>query len=593
MDLPDFVRFASERLDRMSWFLGAGASQSAGLPTAWDVMWYLKRRFYCTEENQSVAANDLQNPAVLEKINQFLGARSFPKPGDSLEYSRCFELIFADDHKRQQEFLSAMLADSRVSLTQGHRALAALIVSGLCKTVFTTNFDGVVEKAVAAVGGQSLSPFHLEGSYAVRDALNADAFPVLCKLHGDFRYRSLKNLSVDLAAQNEHLAAGLKIACNRFGLIVVGYSGRDQSVMAALADALDGGNPFPHGLFWLTMKGRKPLPEVEALLARARIKGVQAELVEIETFDSLLARIWNQIPNRDPELIIKVGRAPQRVVSIAIPDTGTQSPLVRTNALPIVMPPQCLRLELTNHPEAAELETIENESADPISVVKADGAVWAWGAEPTLWAAFGESLTGIASVDITAKLSDYGHNLFLKRLTERSVGLALSRDLPLAHRRRRDGSVLIVKDDGANEQLKSLAQTLHAISGSRALTGIVPNLRTVPTDSHPEPRPVRWAEALELRLEEVNGSYWILVRPQIWVWPPRSRRDAESFLDSRRSGRFNDKTDALMSAWIKLLLPSGKRGEDHILKPYGVGTTAGQPQFCVNDRTAFSRKASV
>lgn len=281
MDLPEFVRLASERIDRFAWFLGAGASQSAGLPTAWDVLWDLKRRFYCAEENQVVAANDLQNPAVLDKITQFLLARDFPAPGDPTEYSRCFELIFGEDLKRQQAYLAAMLADDRASLTQGHRALAALIASGHTKAVFTTNFDGVVEKALASVGGQSLSPFHLEGSYAVRDALNADAFPLLCKLHGDFRYQSLKNLSADLATQNEDLAAGLKIACNRFGMIVVGYSGRDQSVMAALADALDGENPFPHGIFWLTMKGRKPLPEVEALLTQASAKGVQAELVEI------------------------------------------------------------------------------------------------------------------------------------------------------------------------------------------------------------------------------------------------------------------------------------------------------------------------
>jgi hypothetical protein len=169
MDLPEFVRLASERIDRFAWFLGAGASQSAGLPTAWDVMWDLKRRFYCAEENQTVAANDLQNPAVLDKITQFLLARDFPASGDAAEYSRCFELIFGKDLKRQQTYLAAMLADSRASLTQGHRALAALIASGNTKAVFTTNFDGVVEKALAAVGGQSLSPFHLEGSYAVRD----------------------------------------------------------------------------------------------------------------------------------------------------------------------------------------------------------------------------------------------------------------------------------------------------------------------------------------------------------------------------------------------------------------------------------------
>lgn len=591
MELTDFVGVASERIDRLAWFLGAGASQSAGLPTAWDMMWDLKRRFYCREENQSVAANDLQNPAIREKISQFLQTRNFPEPADPDEYSRCFEIAFGDDHRRQQEYISAMLADTRVSLTQGHRALAALIAMGLTKVVFTTNFDAVVEKAVAAVGGKSIVPFHLEGSYAVRDALNADAYPVLCKLHGDFRYQSLKNLASDLAAQNEQLAAGLKIACNRFGLVVAGYSGRDRSVMDALTAALKGENPFPHGLYWLTMKGRPVLPSVEAFLAAAEDKGVQAELVEIETFDSLLARLWKQIPDRDPELVARVGRADRVAVSIPVPATGSLNPLIRTNALPVKLPLRCLRLDLREIPDAKELERIESESRGTVSLIKADGAVWAWGAEPLIRKALGDNFQAATDVDISARLADYGHNLFLKPLIERSVAIALTRELPLTHRRWRNGSVLIVKD-ASEDQAKVLADTVASIHGVRALAGTVPDLMTVATDEHPEAQPVRWAEALELRLEEIGGVYWMLVKPQVWIWPNRHRRDAEAFLDTRVAKRFNNRTDALISAWIRLLLPSDQKNALHQLAPFGTPESAGMPQFGMMDRTTFSRRAA-
>lgn len=288
----------------------------------------------------------------------------------------------------------------------------------------------------------------------------------------------------------------------------------------------------------------------------------------------------------------KVGLTRQLEVSIAVPDTGTQGPLIRTNALPLVMPSQCFRLELAATPDAAELESLENASREPISLVRADGVVWSWGAEAALRTAFGANLMDIVATDVSARLSDYAHNLFLKRLTERSIGLALSQGLPLVHRRWRDGYVLIVRD-GAGDAVIALTQTVNAITGSRSLTGAIPNLLTVPTDLHPEARQVRWAEALELRLEEVDGSFWVMIRPQIWVWPPRSRRDSEAFLDARRSNRFNNKTDALMSAWIKLLLPADKKGGDHILTPYGAGASAGQPQFSLNDRTAFARRAAL
>jgi len=32
------------------WFLGAGASAGAGIPTAWDMIWEFKRLIYCTEQ---------------------------------------------------------------------------------------------------------------------------------------------------------------------------------------------------------------------------------------------------------------------------------------------------------------------------------------------------------------------------------------------------------------------------------------------------------------------------------------------------------------------------------------------------------------
>ena len=97
--------------------------------------------------------------------------------------------------------------------------------------VFTTNFDSIVEKAVAEVAGKSISAYHLEGPHAANNALNNEDYPLYCKLHGDFRYDSLKNLPQDLVAQNEALSECLVNAGNRLGFIVAGYSGRDQSVL--------------------------------------------------------------------------------------------------------------------------------------------------------------------------------------------------------------------------------------------------------------------------------------------------------------------------------------------------------------------------
>ena len=195
MDQFELVQLLAEAPPQFAWLLGAGSSQSAGLPTAWDVMWDLKRRHYCARENQQISSNDVQNPAVRAKIDAYMDGQGFPHAGSPGEYSACFELIFGSNHARQSAYLRKILSDDRVSLSIGHRALAALMSSGNTKVVFTTNFDSVIEKAIAEVAGQNITPFHIEGSYAANTALNSDQFPLYVKLHGDFRYRREESIS--------------------------------------------------------------------------------------------------------------------------------------------------------------------------------------------------------------------------------------------------------------------------------------------------------------------------------------------------------------------------------------------------------------
>src|SRR5208282_2790066 len=144
-----------------------------------------------------------------------------------------------------RKYLNGILSEGNATLSVGNRVLGAFLSSGLTRAVFTTNFDSILEKAVAEVSGNSLSAYHIEGSRSSTNAINNEEFPIYCKLHGDFRYDSVKNLEDDLRVQDRALAACMKIASSRFGFIVAGYSGRDASVMALFREALEGQNPFP------------------------------------------------------------------------------------------------------------------------------------------------------------------------------------------------------------------------------------------------------------------------------------------------------------------------------------------------------------
>lgn len=586
MDQSQLVQLLSESAAQFSWLLGAGTSQSAGLPTAWDVMWDLKRRHYCAQENQQVSANDLQNPAVQEKISAYMQAQGFLPPGDPHEYSACFELVFGEDYERQSQYLKAILADDRISLSVGHRALAAMMSSGLAKAVFTTNFDTVIEKAVAAVAGKDIAPFHIEGSYAANAALNNDEFPIYVKMHGDFRYQSIKNLSADLLIQDRELGKCLISAGNRFGLVVAGYSGRDESVVALLNEALDGPNPFPQGLFWTVMRGRKPFNAVENMIAKAKTRGVKADVVEIETFDSLMSRLWRQLPNRDVGLVAAVNKSTKVAVNLPVPAVGKTPPILRMNGLPVAATPEhCFELQFRKDQEWADLRAAEGRAKGAMICTKGSN-VWAWGHEATIRGAFSSNLLGVKPVELGDHVRDLTSHLYLKSFIEQGIATALKRGLPLLHWSSRSGSTLIIdRHAPANAALEGIRRCVGG-----AVHGQIDGLMTTSTPEHPVREPVYWAESIQVDFQEVDGRYWLTLSPDVWIWPKWARRDATAFLDKRCGGRFNQKADALLSAWIALLLPGDRRGVDHELTAFDGAPGPGNPRFVINDRTAFSRR---
>ena len=136
-------------------------------------------------------------------------------------------------------------------------------------------------------------------------------------------------------------------ASTRYGLIVSGYSGRDNNVMTMFREAMDQNNAFPYGFFWTVPRICEAAESIEELLEEARNKGVQANIVETGTFDEILSRIWRQVEGKPQSLDNKVRKAKVASVSIPLPSPGRQYPILRTNALPIIkVPERCGTVDL-------------------------------------------------------------------------------------------------------------------------------------------------------------------------------------------------------------------------------------------------------
>src|SRR5437762_8755049 len=93
IDQAQLTDIICERPQNFAWFLGAGASRTAGLPAATDILWNIKRRYYCREENQELSRQDIQNPAIKDRIQGFMNSRGFPLEGTPDEYPTYFEKV--------------------------------------------------------------------------------------------------------------------------------------------------------------------------------------------------------------------------------------------------------------------------------------------------------------------------------------------------------------------------------------------------------------------------------------------------------------------------------------------------------------------
>lgn len=573
-----FLRHYLQNAPHLMWFLGAGTSRSAGLPTAADIIWDLKRRYYCLHENQDMHSHDINNKAIKQKIQAYMDSKGFPTLWSPEEYSFYFDLIFGDDDQAQQRYIHEFLDNNKISLNIGHRVLAALMTMGNARIVFTTNFDEVIETAFAEVAGKSLSTFHLEGSYAALEALNREDFPFYAKVHGDFRYQSIKNLAEDLCSNDREIQKCFLAAATRYGLVISGYSGRDENVMSMLREAIDQNNAFPHGLFWTVTRLSIVERGVREIIAYAKDKGGRIGVVETGTFDEMLSKIWRQVKDKPQAIDEKVRTASVANVSIPLPQPGRQFPILRTNALPVIMTPShCGVVEFGGAVTFGELQKK--------SIEHSVNAIWTYTDKILFWGNKEEiikilppdksTITRVYDIEDGQRLAS--ESTFVRSFFEEALATALCHGKPLFLRRKNRTYYAVVQNDAVNDKLFSRLRNELGYKDKQAyITGNVTGLRDV-----------TWAECVSIQLEERGGSLWVMLSPDIWIKPLARRQEARDFLRQRRLRRWNEQSYRILDAWIEILL--GEVGSGNAVKVSCLQGVDFSAEFEIGTRTAYSR----
>lgn len=573
----NFIRHFVQNAPQLMWFLGAGASRTAGMPTATDIIWDLKRKYYCLKENQDLQTHDINKQAIRRKIQDYLDSKGFPALWSAEEYSFYFDLTFGEDYGSQQKYINDQFASQKISLNIGQRVLAAFLEMGLTRVVFTTNFDEVIETAFSAVTDKSLASFHLEGAYAALDALNAERFPIYAKIHGDFRYKNIKNLAPDLINNDKEIQKCFLAASNRYGIIVTGYSGRDANVMAMFRSALEQNNPFPQGLFWTTPRLSDVAESVSELINSADEKGVHAQIIEIGTFDIMLSKMWRQLPEKPDKLELKVRTAKARPVSIPLPPPGERYPILRTNALAITeYPRRCGRVNYATSVTFQELNDKKREH-QPNAVLSYTDQILFWGKSDEIYKLFGkEKVRAIEDYNFEDAATSIAQSGIIKSFYEQALALSLCHGKPLMLRRKNKTYYAVINHKDVNN---SLLEPIKDVVGYQGKAGYI-------AGSLPKLNSVFWAEALSIKLEERGGSLWLLIRPDIWITPLSMRANATDFLRSKKIHRYNNQSYQLLDAWIRVLFGSVGAGQEVRVSCFTDADYA--PTFKVSTRTAFS-----
>lgn len=252
---------------RFAIFLGAGASRQSGIITASEMIFHFRERI--------IAESCPENAKTDSEKDAWLSDQDWYKEAGS-DYCKLFAKF---EHKEmgRQRYIENIIEGREPSF--GYVVLANLMANKYINTIITTNFDDLVYSACTTYTG--IRPIVYAYGVMASEMRITSQRPKILKLHGDFLYSTLKNTNQETAVQDPNMERQIRQVLGEYGLIVVGYSGADNSVMKILWQISD-----KNDLYWCIRRGDEPNDKVKELLTA---KG--GFFIEIEGFDEMMNEI--------------------------------------------------------------------------------------------------------------------------------------------------------------------------------------------------------------------------------------------------------------------------------------------------------------
>lgn len=411
----DFDKFKRSLIisknDKYAFLLGAGCSISSGIQSASDCIWEWKKMIYETNNNISdESLENFKNKKNQNIIQNWLDNQGrFPTKDSDIEYSfyanECFPI---DDDRRK--YFQKICSNAQPSI--GYKGTALLAKFGFLDSVWTTNFDDLIRDACISQRFQSID-ISLDNTSRINSrAQNISELPII-KLHGDFKYGDLKNTEEELKKQDEVFREKMIEYLADKHLIVLGYSGRDHSLMNTLKDVYskDGGGR----LYWCGYHENKSKTVTE-LINHANNTRNKAFYIATEGFDIAIRQISQLILASNKELdeefksIVKnssknIESTPFNLVQ------RKSSTVLKSNCFPIQFPKEVYVFE---HKISGKTWDYLNEnilSNKNITAVPIGNQIWTLGTADSIHNAFENLINGKLGRKPITEISNTSNNL--------------------------------------------------------------------------------------------------------------------------------------------------------------------------------------
>lgn len=594
--LEEFATTWAVQRPRFAWLLGAGASASAGVPLASSIRDRLLFDRYAVVHKLVRQELDETDPVQVERVlTYFDDANGMPPLGSAGDYSAAFELCLPEPSARKA-LLQQLIEHAKPGFAQ--RVFGGLVVSGACDLVVTTNFDRLIEKSVSEAQragtdlstdlSRELNVAGLDSTARATTAIQNHQWPLVLNLHGDFREKRLKNTDDELRTQEDALRRFVVDASRQFGLVVSGYSGRDESVMNMLTEAATVPDGWPHGIWWLSRPGDEPAPSVQALLRAAAANNVSATIVVAPSFDETMTALVRQVTvdGAMREYFNRLHPKP-RSAPAAIPTNNRDWPVLRFNALPIlegkvkltrvVIPTGWKRGDVRRAFQPRERwPVVVNGPGEVLCLGDPEAALACLRADPTLAGQGNPGPAEEVELDLLAEGAPFHYQTMLLQL----LGRAVAEVAPVWMRTTGSGRPELIVDPGRDGDPPSF-QTMRT-SLNRAYRGSLFGYLEPKYGKTEQGRDRRWAEMVELSFDRRAGQPWLLFRPWTWV-APLPRHEPEEGDPTRRAEldpaspwrsdvwarrKQNETWAELIAAWSALLSPA-ERTQVTVTSPDG------------------------